>query len=160
MAAAKSQDEVEMKNYFALHISLLKWSGIRLEPFAENTSFTRKILIVVACVTFVLAFPLLYVIDEAFETPNLELEDMTFNLSYCITHSLGECSKKMRASEIHQQFSFLGTLKILIFTYKRKQIWKFCQILETGRMKPSMKRGGKVEFEYVKNAIYFANFQV
>lgn len=87
---AKKQEVPELKNYFSLHVLLLKWSGIRLERFEENTHIAKKIFIVVASVSFVLMCPLLYVIDEAMESPNLELEELTYNLSYCITHSLGK----------------------------------------------------------------------
>lgn len=77
----------EIKNYFSVHMFLLKWSGIRLEPFPEN--IVRKCLIIFASVLFVIMCPLLYVVGEALEAPNLELEQLTYNLSYCITHSLG-----------------------------------------------------------------------
>lgn len=53
-----------------------------------------------------------------------------------------------------------GFIKILIFTYKRKQIWKYCQMLETSRMKPNIKRGGKIEYKYVEDAIKMADRQV
>lgn len=87
---AKKQKVPEIKNYFSLHVFLLKWSGIRLEPFEENTHIAKKIFMVAASVTFVLMCPLMYVVDEALESPNLELEELTYNLSYCITHSLGK----------------------------------------------------------------------
>lgn len=89
---AKKQEvrkEEEIKDYFSLHIFLLKWSGIRLEPFEKNTHIAKQIFVVIASVTFVLVFPFMYVIDEALEAPNLELEELTYNLSYCITHTLG-----------------------------------------------------------------------
>lgn len=80
----------EIKNYFSLHVFLLKWSGIRLEPFQDGTPVLKKVMIIIASVLFVALCPLLYVIDEALEAPNLELEELTFNLSYCLTHSLGK----------------------------------------------------------------------
>lgn len=92
---AEKQEVPEIKNYFSLHVFLLKWSGIRLEPFEKNTHIAKKILMVAASVTFVLMWPVLYVIDEALETPHLELEELTFNLSYCITHFLGKLSTKI-----------------------------------------------------------------
>lgn len=90
----------EIKNYFSLHILLLKLSGIRLEPFPENMTLMKKLLIIVASALIVLLFPALYAIDEALEAPNLELEELTYNMSYCITHFLGECflRNKMMAS--------------------------------------------------------------
>lgn len=52
-----------------------------------------------------------------------------------------------------------GFVKILVFAAKRKQIWSMCQTFESGKMVPDLKRGGDVEFHYVKDAIKLVNFQ-
>lgn len=86
----QKKEMLEFRNYFSLHVLLLKLSGIRLEPFEKNVPFLKKLLIIGISVAFVILFPFMYVIDQALEAPNLGLEELTFNLSYCITHSLGE----------------------------------------------------------------------
>lgn len=88
----EKQEAYAQENYFSIHVLLLKWSGIRLEPFDKNVHIAKKVFVVILSVMFVFIFPAMYVVDEALEIPNLELEDLTFNLSYCITHSLGEYS--------------------------------------------------------------------
>lgn len=55
---------------------------------------------------------------------------------------------------------FEGFVKILVFAAKRKQIWSMCQTFESGKMVPDPKRGGNVEYSYVKDAIKLVNFQV
>lgn len=147
---------IQLENYFSLHILLLKLSGLRLEPFPEDMPFVKRLLVVVVSVSLVILLPVLYVIGEALDAPHLELEELTFNLSYCITHSLG---KEVDGLSVTVRGWFAGLIKILIFTYKRKQIWNFCRILETGRMKPNRKRGGDVEFKYVSDAVKLADRQ-
>lgn len=43
-------------------------------------------------------------------------------------------------------------MKVIMFFRKRKQICEMCEVFETGEMTPNAKRGGKVEFQYVKAA--------
>lgn len=44
-----------------------------------------------------------------------------------------------------------------MFVVKRKNIWRLCQFLESGFLKPNAERGGEKEYQYVRDAIKQTN---
>lgn len=55
---------------------------------------------------------------------------------------------------------FLGSIKVILFILKRRKLVEQIDKLETGIMRPDYKRGGDVEYKYIKAANKQINFQV
>lgn len=121
------------KDHFRFVLKWLKVLAVPIEPL-ELSRFGR-LLYATYSVTFIVLFPLGFLVSQICEIPNSvnDFRRLTFSLGYIFSDSL-------------------GVIKVSMFFRKRRQIYDMCKSFERGRLAPNAKRGGMVEYDYVKAA--------
>lgn len=83
-------EEVYKSDYFRVPMMWLKWVGIPIKPLKMN--IVMKLIYFLYCAAVLAVFPGAYVLGELIEAGRLfnDLDRLTFNLGYSITHALGK----------------------------------------------------------------------
>lgn len=83
-------EEEYKSDYFKTPMLWLKCVGIPIKPMKMNIFV--KLIYLVYCTAVLAAFPGAYVLGELIEAGRLfhDLDRLTFNLGYSITHALGK----------------------------------------------------------------------
>lgn len=98
-------EEEYKSDYFRTPMLWLKWVGIPIKPLKMN--IFMKLIYLVYCTAVLAAFPGAYVLGELIEATRLfsDLDRLTFNLGYSITHALGKQKEYIQAACLVKIFS-------------------------------------------------------
>lgn len=141
---------VQEKDYFKFVLTWLKLFAVPIEPL--NMSWFGKVVYTIYSITFLVLFPLGFLISQICELPNSvnDLKRLMFGMGYIFSDSLGKIIPGDCNTLYIKKLS--GIVKMTMFFRKRKQIYDMCIAFESGRMLPHKKRGGEKEYIYVKAA--------
>lgn len=84
----------DIKDYFYVHIFILKLIGVPVKPLDESWNVVLKCLYYIYSIVFILIIPMAFTFSETYQSI-INIEDFdksSFGLSYSLTHMLGRCA--------------------------------------------------------------------